>query len=183
MIEGKNVILKVPEEKHLDQMLSWRNSTKFIKYYREYRFQTIENQKNWWKQKVVNDDSWQYFVVSPKSEPDKIVGVVGLVYIHPIYRTAEFAITLGDEEYRNKGLGKDMLKTIISHGFESLNLNRIWCEVYSNNKAIGLYEKVGFIKEGLMRQTVFKNGEYLNSTIMGMIREDYLKLDWINEYK
>tara|TARA_R100000664_G_C2681400_1_gene89251 strand:- start:40 stop:588 length:549 start_codon:yes stop_codon:yes gene_type:complete len=180
MILGENIILSAVEEKHLLKLMEWRNNPEFRKYYREYRVIGYEHQKNWWKSKILNDDTWQYFVVKHKDSPENIIGWVGLTYINWVYRTGEFSITLGDESYRGKGLGKDMLRTILRYGFEDLNLNRIWCEVYDNNKALDLYKKIGFEQEGVLRETVFKNNKYLNSHVLSMLKKDYekIKLQW-----
>ena len=174
MIIGKKVILDIPEEKHLSKMLEWRNDPEFRQYYREYRVLSYENQLKWWKDKILNDDTWQYFVFKPIDE-DEIAGVIGLTYIHPVYKTAEFAICV-DKNCRNNGYGSDALRTIIKYGFEQLNLNRIWCEVYSNNKAVDVYRHIGFKDEGILRQTVFKNGEYLDSYVLGMLKSDYINI-------
>jgi hypothetical protein len=174
MLKGKKVTLHLPEEKHLKKMLEWRNDPNLRQFFREYRELSYEHQVKWWKDKALSDDSWQYFVMKPNGE-DKIIGVIGLVYIHPIYKTAEFAISIGDENYRNGGFGSDALRTIIKYGFEELNLNRIWCEVYSNNKAIDVYRHIGFKDEGLLRQTVYKNGQYHDSYILGMLKDEWQK--------
>jgi len=173
MIKGKKIILDSVEEKHLPLLLEWRNDPNFRQYYREYRVFTIEQQKKWWVDKIVNDNSWQYFVVKPIEEPERVIGAAGLTYIHPIYRTGEFAITLGDTAYRGKGYGSDTLRTLIDHGFNDLNLNKIWCEVYENNKAVEIYRKIGFKDEGVLRQHVYKNGKYLDSYILSMLRSEY----------
>ena len=68
MIIGKKVILEVPEKKHLTKMLEWRNNPEFRQYYREYRVLTYEHHLKWWEDKVLNDDTWQYFVFRPKGE-------------------------------------------------------------------------------------------------------------------
>jgi RimJ/RimL family protein N-acetyltransferase len=105
-----------------------------------------------------------------------IIGSIGLTYIHPIYKSAEFSITIGHKDYRGGGYGSDALRTIIKYGFEQLNLNRIWCEVYSNNDAIDIYRHIGFKDEGILRQTVFKNSEYLDSYVLGMLKSDYVEI-------
>ena len=64
-----------------------------------------------------------------------------------------------------------MLITLIKYGFNELNLNRIWCEVYSNNNSIHLYKKLGFKSEGILREHVYKNGNYLNSHMLGMLKK------------
>ena len=110
-----------------------------------------------------------------KKGEQKIIGVVFLNHIHPVHRTGEFGITLADPDYRGKGLGRDALLTILSYGFNELNLNRIWCEVYSNNSSINLYRKIGFKQEGVLRKHIYKNGEYLDSIMMGMLKSEFQK--------
>jgi len=177
VIIGKKVILDIPDESHLEKMRSWRNNPEFRQYYREYRVLSKQHQIRWWKEKVLEDDSWQYFVVKPIDDSEKIIGFAGLTYIHPIYRTGEFAITIADSEFQKSGYGSDALRTLIKYGFEELNLNRIWCEVYSNNSALDVYRHIGFKDEGVLRQTVYKNGEYLDSHVLSMLKSDYDELE------
>jgi hypothetical protein len=176
MIIGKKILLDAIEEEHLPLLLKWRNDPNFRQYYREYRVLTLKQQKKWWKDKILNDDSWQYFIVKPLENTEKIIGIAGLTYIHPVYRTGEFAITLGDASYRGRGYGSDTLKTLINYGFNDLNLNKIWCEVYSNNGALDVYKHIGFQHEGTLRQHIYKNGKYLDSYILSMLKVEYEKM-------
>lgn len=172
MIIGNKIILSKPVREDMPKLLEWRNNPNHRKYYREYRESNIEDQITWYENIMMKDPSWHHFVVKPINS-NKIIGVVFLNHIHPVYKTGEFGITLGDPEYRGKGYGRDMLETLIKYGFEELNLNRIWCEVYSNNDSIHLYRKIGFKDEGILRQHVFKNGEYLDSYVLGMLKTEY----------
>lgn len=89
-------------------------------------------------------------------------------------RKAEFGIVIGDKAYWNKGLGTDAVRTLVRFGFDDLNLNRIWLRVFDHNtRAIRTYEKVGFIKEGVWRQDVFKHGKYHDTILMGILREEF----------
>ena len=172
MIIGNKIILSKPVREDMPKLLEWRNNPNHRKYYREYRESNIEDQITWYENIMMKDPSWHHFVVKPINS-NKIIGVVFLNHLHPVYKTGEFGITLGDPEYRGKGYGRDMLETLIKYGFEELNLNRIWCEVYSNNDSIHLYRKIGFKDEGILRQHVFKNGEYLDSYVLGMLKTEY----------
>ena len=172
MIIGNKIILSKPVREDMPKLLEWRNNPNHRKYYREYRESNIEDQITWYENIMMKDPSWHHFVVKPINS-NKIIGVVFLNHIHPVYKTGEFGITLGDPEYRGKGYGRDMLETLIKYGFEELNLNRIWCEVYSNNDSMHLYRKIGFKDEGVLRQHVFKNGEYLDSYVLGMLKTEY----------
>ena len=46
-------------------------------------------------------------------------------------------------DFRGKGIGSDALRTLMKYGYEEINLNKIWCEVFSNNDAIDIYRKIG----------------------------------------
>ena len=73
MIEGEKIILDHVEEKHLPQLLEWRNDPSNRKFYREYRVLTIEDKKKWYNDKILNDNSWQFFVVKPREKTDSIM--------------------------------------------------------------------------------------------------------------
>jgi hypothetical protein len=173
MIKGDLVYLIKPQKEDMSLLLEWRNNPNNRKYFREYKETNLEDQLNWYEHTMMKDPSWHHFIVKPITQPNKTIGIVLLNHIHPVYRTGEFGITLGDPEYRGKGYGKDMLITLIKYGFDQLNLNRIWCEVYSNNDSIHLYRKIGFKDEGILRQHVFKDGEYLDSYMLGMLKDEY----------
>tara|TARA_R110002074_G_scaffold29132_1_gene83631 strand:+ start:135 stop:677 length:543 start_codon:yes stop_codon:yes gene_type:complete len=180
MIRGKKVSLHAVEKEHLPILQNWRNDPEYRKYYREYRELTLSHKENWYKNKIVDDDTWQFFVVKPNKE-DVVIGSCGLIYINWVHRTAEFSITIGEQNCRGKGYGSDTLRTLIKYGFEELNLNRIWCEVYDNNDAVEIYRHIGFKDEGRMRQTAYKNGKYLDSFLLSMLREDYEQIEGVSK--
>jgi len=175
MIKGELISLTKPSREDMPLLLKWRNNPDHRKYYREYRESNLEDQIKWYEDVMMKDSTWHHFVVKPINA-DKIIGVAFLNHIHSVYRTGEFGLTLGDPEFRGKGYGKDMLLTLLKYGFTELNLNRIWCEVYSNNSSIHLYRKIGFKDEGILRENVFKEGKYLDSYVLGMLKKEYNKL-------
>jgi RimJ/RimL family protein N-acetyltransferase len=83
-------------------------------------------------------------------------------------------ILIGDKTYWNKGYGTEALKLLLKHGFETLNLNRIFLRVYEDNpRAIHCYEKVGFVHEGRMRQGRFTKGQFVDILFMSVLREEW----------
>jgi RimJ/RimL family protein N-acetyltransferase len=60
------------------------------------------------------------------------------------------------------------------HGFETLNLNRIYLRVYADNpRARRSYEKAGFVEEGCLRESVFRHGKYGDLFIMSVLRSEW----------
>ena len=66
------------------------------------------------------------------------------------------------------------MKLLLEYGFNTLNLNRIDLKVNDfNSRAIKCYQKIGFIEEGRMRQSCFRNGKYHDQIIMSVLRSEW----------
>ena len=75
------------------------------------------------------------------------------------------------DEWQGKGVGKALMAAAVDLADNWLNLTRLELEVYADNAAaIHLYERFGFVYEGTLRQHAFRNGEYIDSNIMGRLR-------------
>jgi len=56
-----------------------------------------------------------------------------------------------------------------------LNLNRVALRVYEDNeRGIRAYEKVGFKREGILRQDIYREGRYWNTFLMAILREEWM---------
>ena len=74
------------------------------------------------------------------------------------------------------GYGRESLKLLMRWSFEIKKFHRAWldCKDY-NEIAIKLYEGAGFIREGLIRETLLTNGVYENLIIFGILDREFLK--------
>ncbi len=80
-------------------------------------------------------------------------GNTGLHDVEPVDRNAEFGIVIGEKPYWNKGYGKKATRLMLQHGFEDLNLHRIYLYVFENNqRGMKAYEGAGFTKEGRLER-------------------------------
>jgi RimJ/RimL family protein N-acetyltransferase len=102
---------------------------------------------------------------------DKIVGFARLQgnNLSRFRHKAEFGICIM-KDYWGFGIGNTMLESILmiadSNGIEKVSLY----VVETNTKAIELYEKYGFKKEGLLeKDRIHKDGDYYNTVIMGRL--------------
>ena len=174
MIPGKKVYLSSLNRSSLAQLREWRNSPELRKYFREHREISDAMQENWYNNRVLNNSNQVDFEIHDL-QSGSLIGHCSLNYIVWTNRTAELGIYIGDKEFRRGGYGTDALNLLMDYAFKTLNLNRVWCEVFSNNEAINVYRKIGFVDEGKMRQHHFEEGVYLDSYILGLLAEDWLK--------
>lgn len=63
---------------------------------------------------------------------------------------------------------------IVGYGFETLGLDRISLEVYAfNPRARRVYEKVGFVAEGVLRHALRWDGERIDATVMSILAHEW----------
>lgn len=75
---------------------------------------------------------------------------------------------------KGKGFGREALKLVRKISFEYLNAHRLWLDViYGNHGAQNLYKSEGFIKEGILRESMFHNGNYESLIIMSILEDEY----------
>ena len=88
-----------------------------------------------------------------------------------IERVVEQRVFLGVGHRIVEAVERNGTRLMVGHAFETMNLNRVWLHVYEFNEAGGrAYEKVGFHKEGVLRQDVYREGRYWDTIVMGIQR-------------
>ncbi|MBV1934766.1 MAG: GNAT family N-acetyltransferase [Parvibaculaceae bacterium] len=76
--------------------------------------------------------------------------------------------------YRNKGYAGLMLQAALQFAFDDPIAHRLELRVFDFNvPAIRAYERLGFQVEGVRRQSVYMNGDYWNTVVMGILRSEY----------
>jgi len=102
-------------------------------------------------------------------EDSKVIGHVGLYDIDFRVRKAEFAILIAGETNQGKGYGSLCTKFMIDYAFSELNIRKITLSLLSDNtRAFSLYQKYGFVQEGLLKNEQFKNGKYHDVILMAL---------------
>lgn len=104
----------------------------------------------------------------------KPVGTIGLLSIDQRNRKAEYYIAMGEPDYKGKGIAKKASMLLLKYGFENLDLNRIYLFTEIKNEAAQrLFERVGFVKEGILRHDIISHGKYVDRIVYGYLREDW----------
>lgn len=105
---------------------------------------------------------------------ERHIGNLALQNIHPVYRTAEFSIVLGDKQLWGQGYGREAGRLLCAHGFNALNLHRIYCGTFEDNVAMQkLALALGMRLEGRRREAAFKRGRYVDVLEYGMLKKEY----------
>jgi ribosomal-protein-alanine N-acetyltransferase len=107
------------------------------------------------------------FAIATKSEA---IGSIGLMPGKDVHRfTAEMGYWLA-EPYWGKGIMTDAVQFLTNWAFRELRLHRISAEPYATNTASHrVLEKTGFIREGVLRSSAFKDGKILDQFLYSQI--------------
>jgi [ribosomal protein S5]-alanine N-acetyltransferase len=110
---------------------------------------------------VINEKPQTTFAIALPSEA---VGCIGLQIGRDVHRrTAELGYWLG-EPFWGRGMMSEAVAEFTRHAFGTFDLDRIFAEPFANNRASArVLEKAGFVCEGRLRGSVFKDGQRLDS--------------------
>ena len=136
---------------------------------------------------VTKDDLKKYFYENqpPKSvmfavceiKTNTYFGNAKLGSIDWINRSCIYGRLIGLKGYRGQGFGSEVLKLLLEYAFNNLDLNRIHTGVLEENTAsVKSNEKLGFRREGLLRDAIWRNGKYNNVVSFAMTKNDYKKI-------
>ncbi len=80
------------------------------------------------------------------------------------------------KEYWGQGYMSEALKVLIQYGFEKMELNRIEALVLLDaTRSVNVLTKLGFTKEGILRQYGYWKGQFWDEYIFSLLREDWVK--------
>ena len=86
------------------------------------------------------------------------------------------SIAIGEAKCRGKGYGYEVMQLVLRFAFDELNLHRIQLTVFSyNERAIALYEKLGFHREGVYREHLQRDGRRYDMYLYGLLRSEWEK--------
>jgi RimJ/RimL family protein N-acetyltransferase len=116
------------------------------------------------------DDS---FAIHREGEEEPI-GVISLTNISKANASADLSVIVGDPQDRDKGLGTEAIRVILRHAFEDSDLNRVGLSVFEfNEPAIHAYEKLGFKREGRLRQAIQRDGRFYDAILMSILASEW----------
>ena len=111
-------------------------------------------------------------------ETDRLIGSTGLDQLDFRNQSASFSMMIGEKKAWGKGYGTEATALVVQHAFRELRLNRVQLQVYEYNlRGMRVYEKVGFRREGVLRQEHVYNSRFWDTVVMAILREEWEKMN------
>lgn len=104
----------------------------------------------------------------------QLVGYVQLALIEDDERRAAAGVLVGEKSMWGRGIASTALRILLDYAFTVRNLERVYAEVYGfNQRSLRLMERVGFQKEGVLRQHEIHNGARQDMHVFGMLKSEF----------
>jgi [ribosomal protein S5]-alanine N-acetyltransferase len=101
------------------------------------------------------------------------IGWCGLARWNPDYRSASLGYCFDDAAW-GRGYATEAARALLQWAFDTLDLNRVQAETDTRNAASArVLEKLGFVREGTLREDCVVNGEVSDSWVYGLIRREW----------
>ena len=178
MILGENIRLRAIEREDIPRFVRWMNDPEVTEFLLINSPLSRVMEEQWFeRQAATPPHEGQVLAIEIQENGEWVhIGNTGIHNVEPVHREAEFGIVIGEKPYWNRGFGRKATELMLKHGFEHLNLNRIYLNVYEDNvRGFKAYQAAGFIQEGVLREAVYKNGEYINVIIMSVLHSEWKK--------
>lgn len=163
MLKGEKVYLRLLERKDI-RILQYICDDEKVR-----RYNTISSNAN------RNDNTNFRKALSIVNEKEVLVGFITYKESNYCKNVYSIGITIGSR-YWNRGYGQDSIRLLLNYLFEELYAVRVELEVIRNNiRAITCYKKCGFLEEGIRKRKCYIDGEYVDTIIMGIIKEEFVE--------
>lgn len=173
LLYGEQVFLARPTPEDIPVIAGWSHDTG---YYRSLRrgisYPETAAAYDEWFSSMIKEESGFPFSIRRRSD-DALVGWLAIREIYWQARHCTFVIGV-DPAHQRRGYGTDAVRVMLRYAFQELNLNRVELAVIQYNEAgIRAYQNVGFKHEGTLHASVYRDGEYYDVLMMGMLRADW----------
>lgn len=172
--ERRMKLIKLEPFKRSDfkQLINWIDSEGFLIQWSGNAF-TYPLHEQQLEKYIESENTLAFKVID--EETKEVIGHISLGQIDNINKSARIGkVLVGDTRMRGRSIGKHIMKAVLHIAFDELKLHRVTLGVYDfNTSAISCYEKIGFVKEGLLRESKKVGQTYWNLWEMSMLEYEW----------
>ena len=154
-------------------LMKYANNDNISKNLRDsFPYPYTKRESDAWISSAINQNPELNFAIANSEE---LIGGIGLMFQPDVYRfSAEIGYWIG-EPFWGKGIASLALIALSKYAFEQFDLNRIFAGVFQGNKAsMRVLEKSGFVLEGRLRKSVYKENRFKDQLMYSILKEELL---------
>ena len=172
--QGQTVRLTAVSKDDLPALARWYRDAGFLRLWNAdaAKPQTEADLGKWLEEEAKKPNAYQ-FAIRPV-DGDGLLGLLESDFILWNHGSGWIAIGFGEREHWGKGYGREAMQMLLDFAFRELNLYRVQLTVFAyNERAIALYEKLGFVREGVYREFLLRDGQRYDMLLYGLLRREW----------
>ena len=177
MLKSKRILLRGIRRDDLPRLWEFRNDAETIQLgdAEPPLPQSLESMQAEYDQNAAKGGRGHaWFVIEVDGTVIGQCGLFNFDKFHGVSHSCELGIIIGDKDYWNRGYGRETICLLLDYAFRYWNVHRVGLETSSANpRAIHCYTACGFIEEGRLRQAEWQNGQYVDTVLMGILRDEW----------
>jgi ribosomal-protein-alanine N-acetyltransferase len=174
LLETERLVLRQARQADAPTFLKVAQDDAVMRYYGMEPFTTEAQAVSEieWQRRVFADGTGIRWVITERGR-DLYIGDLGYSEVKARHRRAEIGYKLAPGHWR-RGLMTEALAAVLEYGFASMGLNRIEALVDPRNVAsVGLLRKLGFVREGVLRDYEYEKGSFIDLIMMSLSRREW----------
>jgi RimJ/RimL family protein N-acetyltransferase len=177
MYTSNRIRLRFIERNDLNVLQSWYDDAEVRTHLHHAFPMSMAIEKRWFEGMIETPLREHPFLVETKTEDGcQAIGTCMLKQFDDLVRAAELGIMIGEKNFWHRDFGTETVRMLLWHGFENLNLHRIWLSVSAKNQgAIRCYEKAGMQLEARLREAEYKNGATVDTLLFSILKKEWNK--------
>ncbi len=174
LLNSENYYLRSLDITDAEQFYKWScDRTVTLYSLSSYAYPQSKSDIEHWLLGINSSSKTVSFGICSKSN-DQLIGYAGISAISYLNRSGEYFILIGEKECWGRGIGTLVTKIVTHYAFLTLGLHRVQLTASALNLgAIKAYEKAGYQHEGIMRQSGFRNGEFVDKVLMSVLSTEW----------
>lgn len=174
MINGENIYLTELDFANAETIRGWLNDPEVYRYLMVGHTPiTKEDEHRYYEANESGSSNTQNFEIHV-AEDGRYIGNIGLKEIHPVHRRAELGIAIGSKQDWGKGFGFDAIVTCLRYAFDTRGLHTVRISAHADHaRALDLYRRVGFVEVGRQRETVFREGRFVDLVVLDVTESEF----------
>ena len=177
-LETPRLRLVAPDVKYAKDVFEYSRDKEFCKFIDAKPAARIEESVLFLENLIQEhvDNKRTYWIIMDKKR-DTAIGTLGFIFSVPThYRVLEFGYGLSRSLW-GTGVFQEAAKEVLKFGFDTLNVVRIQLFTRENNIAsIKAVQKLGFVKEGVLKSFYETDAGRINSVVLGLLKDQFFKI-------
>lgn len=171
------VTLRPLEESDVDHIMTWVNDPAIVgnlaafsgaAFTRDQELDYVRRVRT-----ATNERVFSIFV----AEDGRYLGQCGIHQIHDRSKVGRLACIIAQRGDMGRGYGSAAIRALLAHAFDELALHKLWLMIFSHNtRGRGIYERIGFVQEGVLREEYFHEGGWHDMVRMSMLDREWRQL-------